>query len=243
MEACGVVDRSRFLETQGFVRRRANPLCAVDSAGLQRLEDFAACHGNGGRAHLRDHFAAQTWHTVLQAFEVSCGVDFLAEPTAGLRTGVTGEEGLHAELFVRFVHQLVTTHVVDPVVDFLRGHAERHSREECESRMLADVVVGRSVVGISLTGGHGIESSLRTGDQFPVRLQVDFKGAIGHRCNVVSNALCRIVYTKGAAAPGGYHGDLFTTLRDCWGGKTGRSRCTGCNTGDTCAFKKLTTFH
>ena len=133
--------------------------------------------------------------------------------------------------------------MVHPVVDFLRGHAERHSREESKGWVLANVVVRSSVERISGTGGHSIESSLRTGNQFAVCLQVNFQRAAGDRCYVVSNALSGIVYTKGAAAPGGYHGYFFTALSQCWSGETGSGRCTCSNASYACAFKKLATFH
>ena len=54
----------------------------------------------------------QDRHTELQTVEVCRRVDLVAEPTTGLRTGVTRQEGLQVEDFAQLVVQLVAAAVV-----------------------------------------------------------------------------------------------------------------------------------
>ena len=243
MEACGVVDRSRFLQTQGFVRCRTNPLGTVDGTRLQRLVNFTTGHGDRRGTQLRNSDTAQAWHPVLQTFPVSSGVDFLTEPATTLKACVTSEEGTHAEFLVGFVHQLLATTMVHPGVQFDCGHPERNGSEEAHRHALADVVVGGRVVGVSCTRGHGIERTLRAGRQLAICLKVNFKRPISDLAYVVCKALSCIMYTKGAAAPGGNHGDLFTTLSKSWGRQASGCSRASSYTSDACASKKLTTFH
>ena len=173
-------------------------------------------------AEVAEGLATETGHAELQPVEVLRPVDLLAEPAARLGARVAGHEGLEVEQLRQLVLKLPAAHVVVPVAELQRGHAEGHRGVEGEPRMLADEVVVGGVVHVGLTRRDGIEG-LEGADQLAGGLELDLHLAVGHGVDVVGAALGGVVDAGQSPPPRGDHGQLDPALRE--GGRgVGRHR-------------------
>ena len=94
VETSCVVDFCNFLEAGAFVAHWDQPTPDRPERPKTGLIQFAARDVLNRCAQFTQNFAAQTRHTEFQTVEVARRVDLVAEPTTGLRTGVTCQQDL-----------------------------------------------------------------------------------------------------------------------------------------------------
>src|SRR5690606_41343088 len=98
-----------------------------------------------GRTNLWRDRPAEARGAGAQALDAVQRLDFLADPAAGLRAGVTRKEALHAELVVELVPDLLAAEVAHPRGEFARGHPVGHAGDERQAGVLVLPIVGRAV--------------------------------------------------------------------------------------------------
>ena len=157
VEARPVIEFRHFIETEGEIVPRADPLGAVDRAGLQRLEDLAAGQVDNRCTELAQHLAAKSGHAEFQALVVFDGFHFLAIPAAHLHTGAGAHERHYIESVAQFGPQLHAVAPQHPGRMLRRVKAERHRGKEVERGRFALPVVRNPVAHLRLAAGYGVE--------------------------------------------------------------------------------------
>src|SRR5690606_29972785 len=110
---------------QTQVHRRAYPFHRINRTTFQRGVHFTRSYVGGAGANSGKDFTGKARNTDFQAFQIIEAVDFFAEPTTHLHTGVTAGYRDQVVGLVHFLHQLHAAAVVEPAVLFGGGHTKR----------------------------------------------------------------------------------------------------------------------
>ena len=105
VEPGGVEVFADLLQAELFIGPGADPFGAVQRTRRQGLIDFASRHHLHRCAQFGNDFSAQTRHPEFQPLEIFHGLDFLTEPAATLRAGLTTDVGVQAEDFAKVAVQ------------------------------------------------------------------------------------------------------------------------------------------
>ena len=92
-------------------------------------------------AKFTQNLATKAWHTEAQTSQILGRIDFLTEPTAGLRAGVAAQERFQAKDAAQLVVQVLTAIMVVPIGQILRRCAKGNGCIEGIAWVLAQEVV------------------------------------------------------------------------------------------------------
>src|SRR6516164_4889886 len=213
MESGIVIVDSDLVETQIHVEPGPHPFAASDGAGLERLHDFASRHSYHAGAQPSEDLPAEPRHSVAQTSERVWRGDFAGTPAAHLRTSIEAEKRLNVELPAECVPQLLTTAILHPREQFIRGEAERDSCEEIECRRLLFPIVIARVIHISDTGPDGVERFERANER-PGREHPDVNTAVACGADPLRQTFRTGLKTRRPCGPCGHHLQLSQSLSD-----------------------------
>src|SRR5262249_60511472 len=91
-----------------------------------------------------------------QALEIVNGVNFLAEPTTHLCTGITTCDAVATVPGIELIEQLMSAAVVEPSSGLARVEPKRNGRREGERRILAPIVITARIARFDGPILHGI---------------------------------------------------------------------------------------
>ena len=186
-----VVELGDFLQAEGDVVVRPDPLRGIDHASLQRREDFRPRQRNRRTPRALKDLPAETRNAHFQAFHIGNGVDLLVEPPRHLRTGVPSRERHDAERRIEFPPQFQPAPVVQPPVRFLRVHPERHGGKHRRHRHLPPPVVRRPMPHLRRPLRNRVEN-LERRHELARRVHADLEPPARHRLHVLGQPLrCR----------------------------------------------------
>ena len=238
-EAGDVVVLGDLVEAQRQVVVGTDELGSVQRAGLHGLEDVAGGQVHHRHAHLLPDLATQAGRTHAQALHVGHGLEFLAEPAAGLNAGVAGQEALHAELVIDLVPQRLGAHDVDPGRHLGGRHAVGHAGEEGQGRALVHPVIGGAVAHLGRAFDDGIQR-LQGRHHLAGSIDLDRELATGHLGDAPGQALGAGPDAGEVLGPAGDHPPLLAALRDGGGSQGGTA---GSDAGGDAGLQGGATIH
>src|SRR4029079_16637694 len=112
-----------------------DPLASIERALLERRIYVATGDLLRDAAKLRQNAPSPTADPHLETLEIVEGVDLLAEPTAHLAAGVTGEQRMGVVFLVELVQHVAAAAVRPPGLVDARVGTERHGSAEAEGRI------------------------------------------------------------------------------------------------------------
>src|ERR1700733_14824244 len=178
-EAGVVVILRDLLEAELLVVIGADPLGRIDRAFFQRGINVAARELLRHDANFLQHLTGNTADAEFQSGKIGNGLDLLAEPAAHLGASVAAGKSDHAELLEELIAKLLTSALIPPGILHARVQAERHRSVDLESRILADIVIRDGMAEFD-GAVRGSVKSLKTGNNFAGRKNLDLKFVVGH---------------------------------------------------------------
>ena len=227
VQALKVVVLQDFLEAEDGVRLGAAPFRRVDDALLERRQDVAATHGNGGNADVIIGLAGNARRRPETVFaEVVHALDGLLEPAKGFRADRLQHQtfDVHAHLYPKFLVELAATAVHVPgnpgdVVDADAGASHRRT-EEHGGRVVAGPVMGPGESALDQTLIDSLQGFLHA-DHGAGRQDLDVDLAVGQCAHVIG----KVVEHGDFVSLGRYHRLHANLYRLCNGAPSTENRC------------------
>src|SRR5262249_34044180 len=204
MEPGIVIVAGDLVETQIHVEPGPHPFAASDGAGLERLHDFASRHSYHAGAQPSEDLPAKPRHSVAQAFERLGRGDLAGTPAAHLSTSIEAEKRLNVELPAECVPQLLTTTILHPRKQIIRGEAKRDGGEETKCRRLLFPIVIARVIHISDTGCDRVERFERANER-PSREHPDVNAAVACGADPLRQTFRTGLKARRPCGPGSHH--------------------------------------
>ena len=225
-----VVVRRHLIEAELFVVIGTHPFRRIDGALFQCRIYVAAGELLRNTTQLLHHTAGKAADAEFQSLEVVDGIDFLTEPAAHLTGGIAREQRSNVVALVELVQKFLaaTQHV--PGLIETRIRPERYRRAECEGRILAEIIVRRSVTHLDGAILYGVEY-LQAGDDFAGGEGLDLEFVIGGFADYLGHHLGAAMQRIERFRPAGCHApfDLRHRLRNCRRGDGGASDAQACH--------------
>ena len=130
-------------------------------------------------AELGHHRTGKATDAHLKTTQVGGRLDLAAEPATHLAAGVAARQRVDVELLVERIHQLHAAALVHPGILHARIETERHSGAEGEGRILAEIVVRRSLRHLDGALLHSVGGGERRHDLVRGK-DLDLESPIGH---------------------------------------------------------------
>ena len=156
----------------------ADPGHGIERAGRQRRHHLAACRLLGHGTEFLQDPSRETPRPDLEPGEVGGGLDVVAKETAHLGSGIAGRKGQHAVVREERIGEVVAAPVEREGSLLARIHTERERGRDCESGILAILVIERRLAGFDGPGLNGIEG-LEPRHDIARRGHIDPETAVG----------------------------------------------------------------